>query len=299
MQAKSCDCADVSPILPKPCRDDKQGRGDNRINMLTNLIDFQGILILVLIFMPLERLVPNRAAQPVLRRHWLNDSVYLIVNTIVIRFGFIALIGVLMAGARAVVPAGVGEAVRAMPLWLQAIAAIAVADVGFYAAHRMFHAVPMLWRFHSIHHSIEELDWLAAHRVHPVDQIIVSAASLVPVFALGFSGGAVAVLAFTYMLQSHLIHANTRIGFGPLRYVLASPLYHHWHHANDGTKNSNFSAQLIFMDWIFGTLRLPDRMPERYGIDDPVPTDYVRQLAYPFLPAVAAKAGDAKPEAAE
>lgn len=262
--------------------------------MLRNLIDFQGILILMLIFIPLERLVPNRAEQPVLRRHWFNDSVYLVVNSIVIRIGFVALIGLVMAGARGGVPDAVGIAIRAQPVWLQAIAAIVVADVGFYAAHRLFHAVPALWRFHSIHHSIEELDWLAAHRVHPVDQIVVSAVSLVPVFALGFSAPAVAILTFTYMLQSHLIHANTRIRFGPLRFVLASPLYHHWHHANDGARNSNFSAQLIFMDWIFGTLRLPDTMPERYGVDDPVPTDYVRQLAYPFLPAPVVK-----PEAAE
>ena len=272
-----------------------RANGDSGIKMLTNLIDFQGILIIILIFLPLERLVPNRPAQPVLRRHWFNDSVYLIINSIVIRFGFVALVGLAMAGSRSIMPDSIGVAVRAQPIWLQAIAAIIVADIGFYAAHRLFHAVPALWRFHAIHHSIEELDWLAAHRVHPVDQIIVSTVSLVPVFALGFSAPAVAILMFTYMLQSHLIHANTRIGFGPLRFVLASPLYHHWHHANEGTtQTSNFSAQLTFMDWIFGTLRLPDKMPERYGIDDPVPTDYVRQLAYPLLPARAAKAEPAE-----
>lgn len=254
--------------------------------MIGNWVDFQGILILVLIFMPLERLLPNRAGQRVLRRHWANDSVYLLVNSIVIRLGFAALMGVCMAGLRGVAPPGLGTAIRAQPLWLQALAAIIVADVGFYAAHRAFHAVPALWRFHSIHHSIEELDWLAAHRVHPVDQIIVSAASLLPVFALGLSDAAVAVMGFTYMLQSHLIHANVRMPFGPLRWVLASPLYHHWHHVNEGTaRTHNFSAQLVFMDWIFGTLRLPDTMPERYGIDEPVPGDYLRQLAYPLLPA--------------
>jgi sterol desaturase/sphingolipid hydroxylase (fatty acid hydroxylase superfamily) len=263
--------------------------------MLKNLIDFQGILILVLIFMPLERLAPNRPAQPILRRHWFNDTIFLVVNAIFIRIGFVALVGIAMAGSRSIMPDSVGIAIRAQPVWLQAIAAIIVADVGFYAAHRLFHAVPALWRFHSIHHSIEELDWLAAHRVHPVDQILVSSCSLIPVFALGFSPLALAILTFTYMLQSHLIHANTRISFGPLRYVFASPLYHHWHHANEGgTRTSNFSAQLVYMDWIFGTLRLPDAMPDRYGIDDPVPTDFVRQLAYPLLPE-----RKPRPEAAE
>jgi sterol desaturase/sphingolipid hydroxylase (fatty acid hydroxylase superfamily) len=263
--------------------------------MLDNLIDFQGILILVIIFVPLERLAPNRPEQRILRRHWFNDTIFLVVNSIFIRIGVVALVGIIMAASRGLVPDSISTTVRAQPIWLQAIAAIIVADIGFYAAHRLLHAVPILWRFHSIHHSIEELDWLAAHRVHPLDQIFVSSCSLIPVFALGFSPQAVAILAFSYMLQSHLIHANTRISFGPLRYVLASPLYHHWHHANDGTtRASNFSGQLVYMDWIFGTLRLPEAMPDRLGIDDPVPTDYLRQLAYPLAPDP-----KSKPEAAE
>jgi sterol desaturase/sphingolipid hydroxylase (fatty acid hydroxylase superfamily) len=260
--------------------------GNNRGGrMIGSLIDFQGILILVLIFLPLERLLPNRAEQPVLRRHWFNDSVYLIVNTIIIRIGFAALIGVLMVALRGIVPDAIGVAVRSQPVWLQAVEAIIIADIGFYSAHRLMHAVPLLWRFHSVHHSIEDLDWLAAHRVHVVDQILVSATSLLPLFLLGFSAPAVAIMGFTYLLQSHLVHANTRIGFGPLRWIFCSPRYHHWHHANEGDmRSSNYSAQLTFMDAIFGTLRIPDTMPERYGVDDPVPTDFLRQLVYPLLP---------------
>jgi sterol desaturase/sphingolipid hydroxylase (fatty acid hydroxylase superfamily) len=259
--------------------------------MITKFIDFQGILILLLIFLPLERLVPNRPEQRILRRHWANDLVYLLVNAIPIRLGFVALVGVMMLGAREVVPGSVATTIGSWPVWVQAIAAIIVADVGFYFAHRLLHAVPFLWRFHSVHHSIEELDWLAAHRVHPLDQIFVASCSLAPVFALGFSGPAVAIMGFVYLLQSHLIHSNVRIGFGPLRWVVASPLYHHWHHAH-GDRQVNFAAHLTYLDWIFGTLHLPDNMPERLGIDDPVPTDYLRQLAYPLLPAP-------KPEPAE
>lgn len=252
--------------------------------MISKFIDFQGILILLLIFLPLERLVPNRPDQRILRRHWFNDAIYLTLNPILITMGFVALVGVMMIGARAIVPDSVGETIRSYPVWAQAIGVIVVADIGFYFAHRLLHAVPFLWRFHAIHHSIEELDWLAAHRVHPLDQIFVSACSLVPVFALGFSGFAVAIMGFTYMLQSHLIHSNVRINFGPLRWVVTTPLYHHWHHAH-GDRQVNFAAQLTYLDWIFGTLHMPDKMPDRLGIDDPVPTDYVRQLAYPVLPA--------------
>ena len=91
-------------------------------------------------------------------------------------------------GGHAAVPDAWRTAIAARPIWLQVITVVIIADLGFYLAHRLFHAVPWLWHFHAVHHSIEEMDWLAAHRVHPVDQIVTKGASLVPVFVLGFSG---------------------------------------------------------------------------------------------------------------
>ena len=139
--------------------------------------------------------------------------------------------------------------------------------------------------FHAIHHSIEELDWLAAARVHPVDQILTKGVSLVPVVALGFSEWAIAVYAVLYQWQSVLIHANVRIGFGPLRLLFASPEFHHWHHSNDReARDRNFAGQLSFLDALFGTLHMPrGRMPTVYGLDRPIPHRYAYQLLYPFV----------------
>ena len=76
------------------------------------------------------------------------------------------------------------------PTLLGTIAGPAIlADLGFYTVHRLFHKIPWLWKFHAVHHSIEEMDWLAADRVHPIDQIFTKGASLLPVFALGFAAG--------------------------------------------------------------------------------------------------------------
>ncbi len=247
------------------------------------LIDFRQILVLVLIFVPLQLLLPLRPDQRIFRKHWLNDTVYLLGNGLIIRAGVVVALGVLLATVQPLVPAAITGFVGGQPLWLQAIGAIVVADIGFYAHHRLFHAVPFLWRFHAVHHSIEELDWLAAHRVHPVDQIVSSTFSLLPLLLLGFSAPAIAIYAFTYLLQSHLVHANVRLDFGPLRGVIASPHYHHWHHANDpGAHDRNFSAQLTFMDRLFGTLHMPAGTPHRYGTDDPVPAIYPLQLLWPF-----------------
>ena len=251
---------------------------------MSELLALKTILIIALVFVPLERITSLHPEQKILRAHWANDLIYLFLNSILIQLGLLLLTGAAMIGVRLAMPDVVGASVRSQPLWLQAIEVIVIADCGFYAAHRAFHEVPFLWRFHAIHHSIEEMDWLAAHRVHPLDQILTKAASVLPVFALGFSDAAIAIFALSYQCQSLLIHSNTRIGFGPLRWVLASPRFHHWHHANEPEAiDKNFAAQLPFIDALGGTLFLPpQRMPARYGTDDPVPALYHQQMAYPL-----------------
>jgi sterol desaturase/sphingolipid hydroxylase (fatty acid hydroxylase superfamily) len=251
--------------------------------MLLELIDLKAILVLALIFVPLERLIPLRAEQGPFRKNWFNDAVYLLLNGLLIRIGFILVVGAVMTGVHSLVPDAVALAVGSQPLWLQTVEIIVLADIGYYLAHRAFHTVPFLWKFHAIHHSIEEMDWLATHRVHPVDQIVTAAISLIPVYAAGFSGSAVALFAVCYQVHAVLIHSNIRLDFGPLKWIFASPRFHHWHHANEPQAyDKNFAAQLAIIDVIAGTLFLPRRMPKRYGTDDPVPDLYHQQLVYPF-----------------
>jgi len=246
-------------------------------------VDFTALLILALVFIPLEYLFPLRRQQKFFRKNWLNDLVTLLANAVVVTFGLIFLITAISALLRLAVPGDFFALVRAQPLWLQVVEVLILADLGFYLAHRAFHAVPFLWRVHSVHHSIEELDWLAAFRVHPLDQILTKGASFLPVLVLGFSDAAVLIFAVIYKWQSVAIHSNNRIALGPLRYLFASPHFHHWHHANEpAALDKNFAGQLPFLDWAFGTLHLPKNMPEVYGTHDPVPLRYDQQLIYPF-----------------
>lgn len=251
---------------------------------MSDLVDLKAVLVIALIFIPLERLLPLHAEQSSTRRHWLNDVVYLLFNGIITKIGLLLVIGTAMLVLDQFVPAGLTQAVQSQPVWLQAVEVLVLADTGFYLAHRAFHAIPFLWRFHSIHHSIEEMDWLAAHRVHPVDQILTKSASFLPIFALGFSTTAILIFTLIYQWQSLFIHSNTRIRVGPLKWLLASPQFHHWHHANEREAwDKNFAGQLPLLDMLGGTLFMPDRMPQKYGTDDPVPPLYHQQLAYPFV----------------
>jgi sterol desaturase/sphingolipid hydroxylase (fatty acid hydroxylase superfamily) len=247
-------------------------------------MDWRQILVLLLIFVPLERLFPARGEQKILRDHAFTDTVYLLVNSWVIRLGALALVLPFLDFIDARAPAGMQDFIGGLPFAVQLPFAILVADLGFYLHHRLFHAVPALWRLHAVHHSIEELDWLAAHRIHPLDQLFSTGMSALPLYALGFSAEVMAAHALIFFLHSHLVHSNTRLGFGPLDWLIASPRFHHWHHANaEDAHDRNFGGQLLVWDRLFGTLNMPASLPSHYGIDDPMPSTYPRQLAWPFL----------------
>jgi sterol desaturase/sphingolipid hydroxylase (fatty acid hydroxylase superfamily) len=247
------------------------------------LINFWQFLLVAAVFVPLERLFALRAEQRILRAKWRLDLVYTFVNGALITVGIMLV--VLAAGSlfAYVVPERLRAAVAAQPWLLQLVEAVVSADLLFYAAHRLFHTVPFLWKFHAVHHSIEEMDWLAAARVHPFDQIVTKGASILPLLALGFSGPVIAAHAVIYSWHSYLLHSNVKIKFGVLKWVVASPEYHHWHHANQREAyDQNYAAQLSIIDRLFHTLYLPKgKTPEKYGIDEPVAGGYLSQLISP------------------
>ncbi|MFN7223151.1 MAG: sterol desaturase family protein [Paracoccaceae bacterium] len=247
-------------------------------------MDYTAVFILACIFIPLERLLPLHPDQPMLRRDWKNDLFYMLFNGFVVRAGFAAIAGGVMYGYQATFGANPFPVIATLPLWVQVICVVIVSDIGYYIAHRICHTVPFLWQFHSVHHSIEEMDWLATHRVHPVDQVFSTVLSMLPVFFLGFSVQALVISQVLFHAHSLLLHSNTRINFGPLKWVLASPEYHHWHHANEKDAfDRNFAGQLSVIDTIAGTLFLPaNRKPESYGMDTPMPRLYHQQFLHPF-----------------
>ena len=248
-----------------------------------DIFGLKSLLLLMLVFIPLERLLPLHHGQKVLRPKWTTDLTYVFLNGFLVRFGLVVVILSITALSSWAMPAALLAWVGSLPIWVQFPAILVLSDLGFYAMHRLFHT-PLLWRFHAVHHSIEHLDWLAGHRVHPVDQILTKAGSYIPVFALGFSDAAIILAATVYFWHSVLLHSNVRVNFGPLRWIVASPQFHHWHHANQPEAyDKNFAGQLSVIDVLFGTFRVPGQaLPELYGTGDKVPDGYVPQFFYPF-----------------
>jgi len=247
--------------------------------------DYLGLtifVVLVAVFVPLERLAPFHD-QPLLRRNWLHDLSFYLLNRIIVYAGGLFMIAGALFLRSQVFPETVTTTVSELPLWIAVPLAILVADLTFYTVHRASHAFPFLWQFHAVHHSIRDMDWLASARVHPIDQLITTISGVSLQVALGFSPAALLITGTIYLWQSFAVHSNVRIPLGPLARIVVGPRYHHWHHSTDpAARDRNFAGQLAFLDWIFGTAYYPaDRSPVQYGVDDPVPDSYVETLLYP------------------
>jgi sterol desaturase/sphingolipid hydroxylase (fatty acid hydroxylase superfamily) len=243
-----------------------------------------GFLVLFLVFVPLERLFALRK-QKIFRRHFGRDLLHFLVNKLLIQLGLFLVLGLLVRLLERLVSAEFQARVAAQPGWVQLLEAVLIADLGGYLGHRLNHRIPWLWRFHAIHHSIEEMDWLAAARLHPVDQIVTRTLAIVPLYLLGFSKETFGAYLGLATLWAIFIHANVRFRFGFLKYLFATPEYHHWHHsAEPEARDKNFSGQLPLLDLLFGSFYLPERRPQHYGIEEPVPAGYLKQLLHPFRP---------------
>lgn len=198
----------------------------------------------------------------------------LFVNHFAVKAGLFLVIMVLAVLLRGLVDSPVQKAIAAQPGMVQFLEAVLVADIAGYAAHRATHTVPWLWRFHAVHHSVEEMDWLASSHLHPVDQIFTKLCTFLPLYLLGFSKATFGVYLILVSIQPIFVHANVRFRFGPLRYLFATPEFHHWHHsAEQEARDKNFAPQFPWLDYLLGTLHLPHdgRMPAHYGLGVPPP----------------------------
>ncbi len=245
---------------------------------------FKGFIILFFIFVPLERLFALHP-QKIFRQGWGTDAIYFAIGHFVGRAAGWAISAVLVARLfGGLANSELQRSVAFLPVWLQLIATIFIGEIGYYTAHKLTHTIPWLWKFHAVHHSVQRLDWLAAVRVHPIDQIFTRVFQILPIYILGFNERTLSLYYLFSAFEAFFIHANVKFKLGILRFIFVTPEFHHWHHsANPEAFNKNFSAQLPVVDVLFGTFYLPGgKMPDKYGIAEPVPSGYIGQILYPF-----------------
>jgi sterol desaturase/sphingolipid hydroxylase (fatty acid hydroxylase superfamily) len=248
-------------------------------------------LILLAVFRFIELTRPPERRLPLLRRGIWTDIAYAaftpVVTKAITRLGVITVLvpfALIVYGKldRDLILNGFGPMGR-MPYPVQAVLILLLGDFIGYWMHRAFHRSG-LWRFHAVHHSSVDLDWLSSLRLHPVNDVVMRVAGTLPVLSLGFAPAAVAGVVPILTLMAILVHANVDWDWGPLRGVLASPRFHRWHHTDElSARDKNFAGLLPLWDILFGTYYMPrDKRPTHFGTSTPVPRGLLGQLVFPF-----------------
>ncbi|MBI4821489.1 MAG: sterol desaturase family protein [Deltaproteobacteria bacterium] len=243
-----------------------------------------------------EALRPWRRSQPQLRRGLVSDLLHLVFN------GHYLGLAIFFVSSKYIIPAIDGPlstiglhswvylgAAASWPPWAQAVTALVVLDFIQWWIHRLLHAVPWLWTFHKVHHSVVdgEMDWIVSFRFHWFEAVLYKGLQYFPMAFFGFSGEAMMVQAAIGTLVGHLNHSNLDLGHGPWRYLFNSPRMHIWHHDYDiaDGRVKNFGIVFSAWDWLFGTAHLPDQPPRAIGFEgvERLPRQFFGRLLWPLV----------------
>ena len=242
------------------------------------------VLFTGFLFVPLERLFPQND-QSLFRMEYREDLFYYLVSSMLVQI--LTFLTFLPANTlKAALPlADLRAWVGALPFVVQFFAIMFLTDLVQYWVHRCFHRIPSLWRFHSVHHSAQRMDWIAGARMHFIEILVLRSTTVIPMFVLGFHQSAINAYVFAVYLYSTFIHANVNWRFPVVERILVTPRFHHWHHGIEQEAiDVNFAIHFPIFDQLFGTHFLPgNRWPDGYGVQGhPVPKGYMKQLKYPF-----------------
>lgn len=236
-----------------------------------------------LVFTTLEKLFPKYRNQVILREEWGLDFFYFCLNhlliSVVLLFG-----NFLVTKFHWAASDSLQDWVLSLPLVVQVLLLILVADFVLYWEHRLFHEVPKLWPYHAVHHSVETMDWLAGSRNHVVSIFVERGLVMLALYLIGASQAALDLYVTFAALQAIIIHSNLKLPWGPLKYLVVTPQFHHWHHSSEKPAiDTNYSAHTPLFDRLFGTYHLPDQhWPAHYGTTRRLPRTFLGQLLYPF-----------------
>jgi len=180
----------------------------------------------------------------------------------------------------------------ALPAWLTCTLGVVIVDAAVYGQHRLFHAVPILWRFHKVHHSDVDVDCGTTLRHHPVESLLGLAFDFALIAALGLPPLAILAATLLILATSIFNHGNVTMSERvdrALRRFVVTPDMHRIHHSTDIVEgNTNFSMLFPWWDHLFSTYRQAPRLGHErmlLGISEaPHASDVtlLKALAMPF-----------------
>lgn len=238
-----------------------------------------------------EVLAPRRQLTASKACRWMGNLTIVLLNTVMARLLFMG--GVV---ATAVMAEEQGWGLFNMvegPAWLEVAGALVALDFIIYWQHQVFHYVPILWRFHMMHHSDLDLDVTSGVRFHPVEIIVSTMIKSSSVLALGVAPAAVVIFEIALNATSLFNHSNVRMPFGldhVLRWFVVTPDMHRIHHStNVRETNSNFGFNVPWWDRLFGTYCAEPALGQtgmKIGLEHlgpPVCLNLFMMLRFPFV----------------
>lgn len=250
---------------------------------------FNSILVLAVsggLCILMQRLFPATLNQKIFRKGLRLDFAYWLFTHIitikVITFSAVfvlTLISLVNPKTMAMIDATTSEHVTG----LNVIFALILLDFCGYWIHRLTHH-ERLWKFHAIHHSSAEIDWLSSTRFHPLESIAVVVIGFNICILAGFGIQTIGAAIGLRGLYGYIVHANLTWNYGPLGYIIASPYFHRWHHAKDkAALDKNFAGVFSLWDFIFGTAYMPKKLqPQNFGISQDIGNNLWQHITYPF-----------------
>ncbi len=230
---------------------------------------FYGLILISLLVWCLEILFPWRKNQRIIRKDFWLDGFYMFFNFFLFSIAISGFYGVLELFFSGI---GIGMSsialldLSSLPSWAQLLIFFILSDLVQWGTHVLLHRVPAFWRFHQVHHSVIEMGFAAHLRYHWMENILYKPLKTLVVMLIGgFEPSQAFVVHFIAISIGHLNHANIRLTWGPLRYLINNPVMHLWHHSRELPKGQmpgvNFGISLSLWDYLFGTSYLPKEDP--------------------------------------
>ena len=251
------------------------------------------MLAAMLLFTSIEKIWPLKPDLPIFRKHWQTDFLYFATGHLFVGLTLFLVYSILYGvtnTASNLAPVAQGSIhgwVKGLPFFWALLLLMLITDFARYWLHRFYHETSIGWRLHSIHHSAEDMDWISGSRTHGIETVISTVVILAPAFLLGFSQSVINLYIVIAGVQSVFNHTNVSVRLGPLRYLIVTPNFHHWHHTKDQEGLDRcYAAHFAFWDYLFGTAVKADKdkiWPDEYGVvGDYVPQGFLAQQVFPF-----------------
>lgn len=256
---------------------------------------FWWLVVLSLFVWGLEIAFPWRKDQPIIRKDFWIDAFYMFFNFYIFKLViFMAFSNVTEMAFADLFGGDLKKLalidISSYPAWAQLVIFFIVTDFIQWFTHTLLHRYDILWRFHKVHHSVEQMGFAAHLRYHWMENVFYTPMKYIAVMLIGgFTPDQAFIVFYTAIAIGHLNHANVMFDYGPLKYILNNPKMHIWHHyitMPDSHKNGvNFGISLSIWDYIFRTNYIPSDGRDielGFGSIKEFPRTFMKQLFYGF-----------------